>query len=147
MSAPQIQASLTDRYVLEREVGRGGMATVYLARDVKHDRPVAVKVLHPVLAETLGPERFQREIRVAAQLHHPHILPVYDSGAGEGVLWFTMPYVEGETLRERVRREGPLAIPEALRIVADIARALAYAERYSGITGLRLVAGTAPFTG
>jgi len=129
MSGTRLQASLTDRYVLEREVGRGGMATVYLARDVKHDRPVAVKVLHPELAATLGPERFQREIRVAAQLQHPHILPVYDSGADEGVLWFTMPFVEGETLRQRLRREGPLAIPEALRIVSDVARALAYAHR------------------
>jgi tRNA A-37 threonylcarbamoyl transferase component Bud32/tetratricopeptide (TPR) repeat protein len=129
MTGGRLQASLTDRYVLEREVGRGGMATVYLARDVKHDRLIAVKVLHPELAATLGPERFQREIRVAAQLQHPHILPVYDSGAGEGILWFTMPYVEGETLRQRLRRDGTLTIAETLRIVGDIARALAYAHR------------------
>jgi tetratricopeptide (TPR) repeat protein len=105
------------------------MATVYLAQDLTHDRPIAVKVLHPELAATLGPQRFQREIRVAAQLQHPQILPVYDSGTGAGVLWFTMPYVEGETLRQRLQRTGPLPIPEAARILGYIARALAYAHR------------------
>jgi tetratricopeptide (TPR) repeat protein len=105
------------------------MATVYLARDLRHDRPIAVKVLHPELAATLGPERFQREIRVVAQLQHPQILPVYDSGADAGALWFTMPYVEGETLRQRLRHTGALPIPEALRILGYIAGALAYAHR------------------
>ncbi len=125
----RLQAAITDRYVLGRELGRGGMATVYLAQDLKHDRPVAIKVLHPDLAATLGPERFQREIRVAAQLQHPHILPVYDSGAGEGILWFTMPYVEGHTLRQRLRQDGRLPVAEAVSIVGDIARALAFAHR------------------
>jgi len=125
----RLQAAITDRYVLGRELGRGGMATVYLAQDLKHDRPVAIKVLHPDLAATLGPERFQREIRVAAQLQHPHILPVYDSGAAEGILWFTMPYVEGQTLRQRLRQNGPLPVAEAVSIVDDIARALGYAHR------------------
>src|SRR5579864_6934488 len=90
--------ALRDRYLLGRELGRGGMATVYLAQDLKHDRPVALKVLHPELAATLGPERFQREIRTAARLQHPHILSVYDSGEAAGQLWFTMPYVEGQSL-------------------------------------------------
>jgi tetratricopeptide (TPR) repeat protein len=125
----RLQTAITDRYVLGRELGRGGMATVYLAQDLKHDRPVAIKVLHPGLASALGPERFQREIRIAAQLQHPHILPVYDSGAGEGMLWFTMPYVAGDTLRQRLRREGPLPVAEAVSIVDDVARALAYAHR------------------
>jgi tetratricopeptide (TPR) repeat protein len=125
----RLQAAITDRYALGRELGRGGMATVYLARDLKHDRLVAIKVLHPDLAASLGPERFQREIRVAAQLQHPHILPVYDSGAGEGILWFTMPFVDGHTLRQRLRRDGPLPVSEAVSILGDIARALEYAHR------------------
>jgi serine/threonine protein kinase len=102
--APLAEA-LRDRYLLERELGRGGMATVYLAQDLKHDRPVAFKVLLPELAATLGPDRFQREIRLAARLQHPHILTVHDSGETAGQLWFTMPYVEGESLRDRLRRE------------------------------------------
>ncbi|HUF35566.1 MAG TPA: serine/threonine-protein kinase, partial [Gemmatimonadales bacterium] len=125
----RLRAAIADRYLLGRELGRGGMATVYLAQDLKHDRPVAIKVLHPNLATTLGPERFQREIRVAAQLQHPHILPVYDSGTGEGLLWFTMPFVDGYTLRERLRRSGPLPVAEVVSIVGDIGRALAYAHR------------------
>jgi len=125
----RLQAAITDRYVLGRELGHGGMATVYLAQDLKHDRPVAIKVLHPDLGSMLGPERFQREIRVAAQLQHPNILAVYDSGAGEGILWFTMPYVEGDTLRRRLLREGPFPVSEAVSVLGDIARALAYAHR------------------
>src|SRR5438445_2504844 len=93
--------ALRDRYELERELGRGGMATVYLADDLKHDRPVALKVLHPELAATLGPERFLREVKLTARLQHPHILPVFDSGDAEGQLWYVMPYVEGESLRGR----------------------------------------------
>jgi tetratricopeptide (TPR) repeat protein len=125
----RLSAAFAGRYSLQRELGRGGMATVYLAQDLRHDRPIAVKVLHPELAADLGPERFQREIRVAAHLQHPHILPVYDSGADAGVLWFTMPYVEGETLRQRLQRTGALPIPEAARILGYVARALAYAHR------------------
>jgi eukaryotic-like serine/threonine-protein kinase len=122
--------ALRDRYVLDRELGRGGMATVYLAHDVRHDRPVALKVLHSDLAQTLGPERFQREIRLAARLQHPHILTVHDSGEDAGQLWFTMPFVEGESLRDRLRRERQLPVDAALRIATEAARALAYAHHH-----------------
>jgi tetratricopeptide (TPR) repeat protein len=105
------------------------MAIVYLARDLKHDRPVAIKVLRPELSSVLGPERFQREIRLAARLQHPNILPVYDSGAGDGILWFTMPFVEGDTLRRRLVRRGRFSVDEAIPVLEDIARALAYAHR------------------
>jgi serine/threonine-protein kinase len=106
------------------------MATVYLAQDVKHDRPVALKVLHPALAATLGPERFQREIRLAARLQHPHILTVHDSGETAGQLWFTMPYVEGESLRDRLQRERQLPVEDALRITREAAQALQYAHEH-----------------
>ena len=98
--------ALSDRYVLDLELGRGGMATVYLAQDLKHDRRVALKLLHPELATTLGPERFLREIEIAAQLQHPHILPLFDSGQAAGQLWYTMPYVEGESLRDRLDKRA-----------------------------------------
>jgi len=129
----QLQASLAASYELERELGRGGMATVYLARDLRYDRPVALKVLHPELGQTLGPERFQREIRLAARLQHPHILTVLDSGQtaladGPPRLWFTMPYVDGETLRARLRRERQLPVEDALRIAREAAQALQYAH-------------------
>ena len=127
-TASQLKDALHDRYLLERELGRGGMATVYLARDLRHDRQVALKVLHPQLAVTLGPERFQREIRLAARLQHPHILTVHDSGEAAGQLWFTMPLVEGESLRDRLRRETQLPVEDALRIATDAARALQYAH-------------------
>src|SRR5215204_5247452 len=111
--------ALRARYTLERELGHGGMATVYLARDLRHDRPVALKVLRPELADSLGPERFQREIQLAARLQHPHILTVLDSGdtgTGTGArLWFTMPFVEGESLRDRLRRERQLPVADAVR--------------------------------
>jgi Tol biopolymer transport system component len=116
--------------VLERELGHGGMATVYLARDLKHDRPVALKVMHPHLVATLGPERFLQEIRLAARLQHPHVLTVFDSGESDGHLWFTMPYVEGETLRDRLRREGTLRLPDALRITREAGEALQYAHEH-----------------
>jgi len=116
------------RYAIERELGRGGMATVYLARDLKHDRWVAMKVLRPELAAALGPERFLREIRLTAQLQHPHILTLLDSGERDGSLYYVMPYVEGESLRQRLRRTGPLAIDEALRIAGAIGGALDYAH-------------------
>jgi serine/threonine-protein kinase len=119
---------LADRYRLERELGHGGMATVFLAHDYRHDRPVAVKVLRPELAATLGPERFQREIRTTARLQHPHILPVLDSGEAAGQLWYTMPYVEGESLRNRLRREHQLPIEDALQITREVADALDYAH-------------------
>jgi len=124
-----LRDALQDRYALERELGRGGMATVYLARDVKHKRLVALKVLHPELAAALGAERFQREIEFAARLQHPHILTVLDSGEAAGQLWFTMPYVEGESLRSRLRRERQLPVEDAVRIATETARALDYAHR------------------
>jgi eukaryotic-like serine/threonine-protein kinase len=125
--------ALRDRYRLERELGRGGMATVYLAHDLKHDRPVALKILHPELAATLGPERFEREIRYAARLQHPHILGVHDSGEAAGQLWFTMPFVDGESLRDRLRRERQLSQAEALRIATETARALEHAHQHGVI--------------
>jgi serine/threonine protein kinase/tetratricopeptide (TPR) repeat protein len=129
----RLQTALADRYRLERELGQGGMATVYLAQDLRHDRPVAFKVLHPHLAATLGPERFLREIRLAARLQHPHILSVHDSGETAGFLWFTMPYVEGESLRERLAREHQLPLDEALRLTREIALALDFAHRHGVI--------------
>ena len=126
----KLQKSLDGRYVIERELGRGGMATVYLAQDLQHDRPVALKVLHPELAASLGAERFQREIKMAAKLQHPHILGVYDSGNVDEYLWFTMPFVDGESLRDRLTREGQLTIPEAVRITREAALALDYAHRH-----------------
>src|SRR5512138_1289189 len=106
----RIKSAFDQYYTIDRELGRGGMATVYLARDLKHDRLVALKVLHPNLAATLGPERFLREIKLAARLQHPHILSVHDSGQVAGNLWFTMPYIEGESLRDRLRREHQLPV-------------------------------------
>jgi TolB-like protein/tetratricopeptide (TPR) repeat protein len=126
----QLAEALRDRYVIERELGRGGMATVYLARDLKHSRPVALKILLPELAAVLGPDRFQREIRFAARLQHPHILTVLDSGEAAGQLWFTMPYVEGESLRARLARERRLSVADALSVLQDVAQALAYAHRH-----------------
>jgi TolB-like protein/Flp pilus assembly protein TadD len=125
-----LTAGLSDRYAIERPLGRGGMATVYLARDVKHDRPVALKVLLPELAASLGPERFQREIRLAARLQHPHVLTVHDSGETAGQLWFTMPYVEGESVRDRLRRERQISLDDALRITREAAQALQYAHEH-----------------
>jgi serine/threonine-protein kinase len=129
----QLKSGLADRYRIERELGRGGMATVYLAQDLRHKRPVALKVLHPELAQTLGPERFQREIETVARLQHPHILTVHDSGETAGQLWFTMPFVEGESLRDRLRREQQLPVDVALRIATDASRALQYAHEHGVI--------------
>jgi len=125
---PRLKAILTGRYTIERELGRGGMATVYLARDLKHDRPVALKVLRPDLAAVLGGERFLREIRLTAQLQHPHILTLIDSGEADGFLYYVMPYVEGESLRQRLEREGQLPLDEALRITRAVASALDFAH-------------------
>ena len=125
----QLQSALAERYTLERELGRGGMATVYLAQDLKHDRPVALKVLHPELAASLGPDRFLREIKLAARLQHPHIMTVLDSGESAGHLWFTMPYIEGESLRDRLTRERQLPIADAVRLTREAALALDFAHR------------------
>jgi serine/threonine protein kinase/tetratricopeptide (TPR) repeat protein len=122
------ESALADRYSMERELGGGGMATVYLAEDLKHRRKVAVKVLRPELAASLGSERFLREIEVTAQLNHPHILPLLDSGVANGFLFYVMPYVEGETLRGRIVREGQLPLDDALEITREVAAALAYAH-------------------
>jgi eukaryotic-like serine/threonine-protein kinase len=129
----EVREGLQDRYAFERELGRGGMATVYLARDLRHDRPVALKVLHPELAATLGPERFLREIKLCARLQHPHILTVHDSGESAGQLWFSMPFIEGESLRDRLRRQKQLALEDALRIAREAADALDYAHRHGVI--------------
>src|SRR6267378_6510729 len=126
----RLRASLEGRYTIERELGRGGMATVYLARDLKHDRLVALKVLHVELAAALGPERFHREIMLAARLQHPNILSVHDSGEAAGQLWFTMPFVEGESLRDRLEREHQIPVEDALRLARETAEALDYAHRH-----------------
>jgi serine/threonine-protein kinase len=131
----RLGAALTDRYVLEREVGRGGMAVVYLARDVRHRRPVALKLLHPALAASVSAERFVREIETAANLSHPHILPLFDSGVVDGLLYYVMPYVAGESLRDRLERadragghSAALPLADVVRVVREVADALAYAH-------------------
>ncbi|HMA44169.1 MAG TPA: protein kinase [Gemmatimonadales bacterium] len=126
----RLRTSLSDRYAFDREIGRGGMATVYRAQDLKHHRPVAIKVLHPYLAMNLGPERFLREIQIAAQLQHPHIVPLYDSGQAGDLLYYVMPFVEGESLRQRLVREPRLSLDEALHLARAIAAALDYAHRH-----------------
>ena len=129
----ELEHALSGRYLLERELGRGGMAIVWLVHDLHHDRPVALKVLDPALEQSLGVERFQREIRLAARLQHPHILSVYDSGESAGLLWFTMPYVEGESLRDRLRRDKSCPLEQALRITHEAAQALQYAHEHGVI--------------
>jgi len=129
----RLKTALTDRYVIERELGRGGMAVVYLANDVKHGRHVAVKVLLPELAATLGGDRFLQEVRVTANLQHPHILALYDSGEADGLLYYVMPYVEGESLRDRLKREKQLPVQDALRIAEQAASALDFAHRHDVI--------------
>jgi len=124
----RVNAALSDRYALERELGRGGAALVFLAQDVKHSRHVAIKVLRPELAASLGTDRFLREIEIAAALSHPHILPLYDSGEASGFLYYVMPYVAGESLRQRLQREQRLPLPEALHITEEVADALGYAH-------------------
>jgi eukaryotic-like serine/threonine-protein kinase len=131
--AEGLREQLADRYAIERELGRGGMATVYLATDLRHDRPVALKVMLPSLAATLGPERFLREIKLAARLQHPHILTVLDSGEAAGHLWFTMPFIEGESLRDRLVHEKQLPVDDALMIAREAADALDYAHRHGVI--------------
>ncbi len=126
----RLKSALAARYAVEREVGAGGMAVVYLARDLKHDRQVAIKVLRPEVASSVGPERFLREIQVAAKLSHPHILPLYDSGEADGFLYYVMPFVEGESLEERLDHEHQLPLEEALRIAVEVADALGYAHQH-----------------
>lgn len=124
----RLRESIGSRYGIERELGRGGMATVFLAKDLKHDREVAIKVLHPDLAATIGAERFEREIKLAAKLQHPHILGLYDSGDADGLLYYVMPFVKGESLRDRIDREKMLPIDDAIRITLEVASALGHAH-------------------
>ena len=130
MSMDRLAAALADRYRVERELGQGGMATVYLARDLKHERQVAIKVLRPELAAVIGAERFLREIKTIATLQHPHILGLIDSGEVQGTAYYVMPYVEGESLRDRLTREKQLPVPEAVRLATEVAGALDYAHRH-----------------
>ena len=129
----RLKAALTDRYEIQEEIGAGGMATVYLAHDVKHDRKVALKVLRPELAAVIGAERFLQEIKVTANLQHPHILPLHDSGEADSFLYYVMPLVEGESLRERLHREKQLPVGDALEITKAVASALDYAHRHGVI--------------
>jgi Tol biopolymer transport system component/tRNA A-37 threonylcarbamoyl transferase component Bud32 len=126
----RLAAALADRYRLEREIGQGGMATVFMAEDLKHDRKVAIKVLKPELAAVLGADRFLQEIKTTAQLQHPHILPLFDSGTADGFLYYVMPYVEGESLRDRLNREKQLPVQEAVDLTAEVADALEYAHEH-----------------
>src|SRR6476620_7367750 len=135
MNEPQSRLAdvLADRYRIERELGAGGMATVYLAQDLRHDRRVAIKVLRPELAAVIGAERFLREIKTIANLQHPHILGLIDSGEVQGTAYFVMPFVDGESLRDRLSREKQLPVPDAVRIASEVASALDYAHRHGVI--------------
>jgi serine/threonine protein kinase len=130
---PRLRTALADRYRLERELGSGGMATVYLAQDIRHDRRVALKVLRPELAAVIGGERFLSEIRTTANLQHPHILPLFDSGQADSFLFYVMPFIEGESLRDRLAREKQLPVGEAVRVAGEVAAALDYAHRHGVI--------------
>ena len=128
MTTDRLRQSLAGQYRIEREIGSGGMATVYLAHDLKHDRDVAIKVLHPDLGAALGADRFLTEIRTTARLQHPHILPLLDSGDADGLLYYVMPLVTGETLRARLERERQLPVDDAVQIAREVADALGYAH-------------------
>jgi serine/threonine-protein kinase len=137
-STEQLTTALAGHYRIERTLGAGGMATVYLAQDFKHDRHIAIKVLKPELAAVLGGERFVQEIKTTAALQHPHILPLFDSGTADGCLYYVMPYIvmpyiRGETIREKLSRETPFGVDEALRIAREVADALDYAHRHGVI--------------
>ena len=125
-TASRLNDALAGRYHVERELGEGGMATVYLADDLKHERKVALKVLKPELAAVVEAERFLAEIKTTANLQHPHILPLYDSGEADGLLFYVRPYVQGESLRERLEREHQLAVDDAVHIATNMAEALDY---------------------
>ena len=129
-SLSRLSSVLSDRYRIERELGAGGMATVYLAHDLKHDRKVAIKVLRPELAAVIGAARFLREIKTIATLQHPHILGLIDSGEVNGTAYYVMPFVEGESLRDRLNREKQLPISDAVRLATEVAAALDYAHRH-----------------
>jgi serine/threonine-protein kinase len=129
LSIDRLKLALAGRYAIQREIGSGGMATVFLAHDHKHDRAVALKVMHPELSAVLGPERFLREIRTIAKMNHPHVLALYDSGQVDDLLYYVMPFVKGESLRARLNREGTIALDETFAIAKDVADALSYAHR------------------
>ena len=124
----RLKTALGDRYAIQEALGAGGMATVYLAEDLKHHRKVAVKVLRPELAAAVGSERFLREIKIAANLTHPHILPLHDSGEAEGFVYYVMPFIRGQTVRERIVKEGELPVNETVRIIRGVVDALAFAH-------------------
>ncbi len=128
----RLSTALSDRYTIEGQLGEGGMATVYLAEDLKHRRQVAVKVLRPELAAIVGAERFLKEIVITANLQHPNILPLYDSGEADTFLYYVMPYIEGETLRDKLNREKQLAVEETLEITKSVAGALSFAHERGG---------------
>jgi serine/threonine-protein kinase len=130
---PSLSQALEGRYAIDREIGHGGMATVYRARDLRHDRDVAIKVLRPELAAVIGAQRFLAEIKTTANLQHPHILPLHDSGEVNGTVFYVMPFVEGESLRDRLQRQKQLPIAEAVRIAREVASALDYAHRHGVI--------------
>ncbi len=132
-SLNRLKAAVADRYTIERELGVGGMATVYLARDLKHDRQVALKVLRSGLSSELSGDRFSREIKVAANLTHPHILPLFDSGDADGFLYYVMPLMEGESLRDRIAKSQQMAVDEVVQIVGEVADALDYAHRHGTV--------------
>ena len=125
----RLSTAIADRYKIESHLGQGGMATVYLAHDLKHDRKVALKVLRPELAAVIGAERFLQEIKVTANLQHPHILPLHDSGEADSFLYYVMPYIEGESLRDKIDKEKQLGIDNAIDICRSVASALDYAHR------------------
>ena len=131
--AEQLTSALGGRYRVERELGEGGMATVWLAHDTKHERPVAIKVLHRDLSISLGAERFLREIRIVAQLQHPHVVGLIDSGEADGMLYYVMPYVAGESLRTRLAREGELPVDEAVWLLREIAVEAALYLSHQGV--------------
>jgi len=133
LTTEKLNTSLADRYVIEREIGAGGMATVFLARDIRHQRNVALKVLSPDLGAVLGVERFLAEIRVTANLQHPNLLPLFDSGEVDGLLFYVMPFVEGQSLRARLEQEKQLPVEEAVRIAVAVADALEYAHSHGVI--------------
>src|SRR6188768_3890111 len=133
IDSERLTAAVADRYRIVRELGQGGMATVYLAEDIKHDRKVALKVLKPELAAVLGAERFVQEIKTTAALQHPHILPLFDSGTADGFLYYVMPFIKGETIREKLNRETQFGVDEAVRIAREVADALDYAHRHGVI--------------
>src|SRR5262245_57964518 len=126
----RLQGALADRYRIDREIGAGGMATVYVAHDLRHDRRVALKLMRPELSAVIGAERFLAEIKLTANLQHPHILPLFDSGEADGCLFYVMPFVEGESLRERLNREKQLPVADAVRMASEVASALDYAHRH-----------------